>query len=102
MARPSDMDTDPNTARITWEVVVKVAPDSPLTGGAAVSISARIASRTGVTPKSVTVETDGTVTVVMPDTGVPVDSWVAWVASALAAFGRTGLVTGLGNRARVA
>lgn len=102
MARPSDMDTDPNTARITWEVVVKVAPDSPLTNAAGAALSARIAQRTGVTPISVTVEADGSVTAVMPDTGVPVDSWVAWVASALAAFGRAGVVTGLGNRARVA
>lgn len=93
---------DPNVGRITWEIVIKVTPDSPVTNAANASISARIANRTGVTPTSLTVETDGTVTVVMPDTGVSVEAWVSWVASSMAALGRTGVVTGVGNRARVA
>lgn len=101
MAIPSDMDSDPNAARIVYEVVVVVAPDTPIVKGSEQSVSARIAARTGITPTSVTIGSDGTVTVVIPDTGVDVGFWRAWVASALAAFGRTGIVTVTGNRARV-
>jgi hypothetical protein len=98
---PSDMDGDPNAARIVWEVVIRVVPETPLTNAAAPSLAARIGNRTGVTPKSVTVDAGGAVTVVMPDTGVDVGFWVGWVASALAAFGRPGVVSASGNQARV-
>jgi hypothetical protein len=101
MAIPSDLDGDPNTAKLQWEVVVRINPDTPFAAGAAPAIAAAILARGGVAAKSVTIDGAGTATVVLPDTGADVTSWVAWVASALAAIGRPGLVTGIGNRARV-
>lgn len=101
MPRPSDMDSDPGTASIAFEVVIRINPDVPFPAAAAAQISTRIESRTGVTPASVTIDGSGTATVVVPDTGVDVGFWVAWVASAMAAFPRPGVVTAIGNRARV-
>jgi hypothetical protein len=101
VAIPSDMDGDPNAARIAWEVVIRVVPDAPLTQAAAPSLSARIKNRTGITPVSVVVDAAGAVTVTMPDTGVDPGFWVGWVASALAGFGRAGVVSATGNQARV-
>jgi hypothetical protein len=98
---PSDMDSDPNAARISYEVVIRVNPDTPFAAGAGPTIASQVQARTGITPRSVTVDASGVATIVVPDTSVDVGFWVGWVASAMAAAGRPGLVTAIGNRARI-
>lgn len=100
MPRPGDMDTDPNLSRITWLVVVLITPDTPFTQAAAASIGAAITTRTGVAPTAVTIAGDGTALVVLP-ADRPVEDWVGYISSAMAAIPRTGVVQGIGNRARV-
>src|SRR3954464_10601604 len=100
MPRPSDVDTDPGASKIVLEVVISVVPDAPFPPAAPASVSARIEARTGITPTSVVIEASGSATVVVPDTGVDTGFWVAWVAGAMAALARPGVVTAVG-RARV-
>lgn len=98
---PADMDNDPGSPRIAYEILIRVNPDAPFQPAAAATISARVEARTGVTPTSVTIDGAGVATIVVPDTSVDPGFWVAWVASALAAIPRAGTVTAIGNRARV-
>jgi hypothetical protein len=101
MARPSDVDTDPGAPKIVFEVVVTIVPDVPFPSAASPQIAARVQARTGVAPTSVTIDAAGTATVVLPDTGADPGFWVAWVAGAMAAFTRPGVVTLVAQRARV-
>lgn len=98
---PVDMDDDPGASRIAYEIVVRVDPDTPFAPAAAATITARVRARTGVTPTSVTIDGAGVATIVVPDTSVDPGFWVAWVASAMAAIPRAGIVTAVGNRARI-
>lgn len=98
---PLDMDDDPGRSRIGYEIMLRIDPDVPFTAGAASTISARVLARTGVSPTSVTIDAAGVATVIVPDRSVDPGFWVAWVASAMAAIPRTGVVTAIGNRARV-
>jgi hypothetical protein len=98
---PADMDNDPGVSRIAYEILIRINPDTPFAAAAAPTISARVQARTGVTPTSVTIDAGGVATVIVPDTSVDVGFWVAWVASAMAAIPRGGVVTAIGNRARV-
>lgn len=100
MPRPMDLDTDPNLTRISWEVAVRVNPDTPFAASAAAVITDRITARTGVAPLSVTIDGAGTATIILP-ADRPIDQWVAWVAAELAGLPRPGVVTGIGDRARI-
>jgi hypothetical protein len=107
MPRPSDMDGDPAAPKIVFEVVIRIVPDVPFpttpasTPATSAAISTRIQDRAGITPTSVTIDAAGNATVVVPDTGVDEGFWTAWVASAMAAYARPGIVSAMGNRARV-
>lgn len=102
MPVPSDMDNDPNSPQIQWEVVIGVALDGAAPTQAQLApFAARIASRTHTTPKAVALDGQGGITVTMPDTGADLSFWVGWIASALVGIGRTGIVVGRGTQARV-
>jgi hypothetical protein len=99
---PSDFDGDPNGSKIALEMVIRFVSDTAMPAATPGAVAARIASRTGVTPKAVAIAADNmSITVTMPDTGQDAGFWVAWLASAVATLGRTGVVQSVGSQARV-
>src|SRR4051812_41088969 len=93
MPWPTNLDGDPGLARMSLECVLTIIPSAGnITNPMLPAISAAIAAKTGITPRSI-VATGGNAVVTMPP-DKPLWHYIGYVMSAMAANNIAGAVTG--------